>query len=1278
MHQLHRTAESANFITAYINKSDNSVPQAMSRIAENFQKQGYQLPNFSQRYSVYLQKKEEIEVDTEAPQGLMSLVNKSLIKARLGIPKHTATVIGGVTTSFVDEEAIAAQIGEWKSYFAKRCWSTDEILLVCQPQEVLTPLFLQDIGEVAEEANILLFLDNYEDTGSFLDGWLREFLLDPDERYGILPLNLIIVIAGTKELSRIEWRDYENNIVRWFLEPFTEDEAKQYLESKGITNPSVVNEILRLSERLPFWLEHLATKQHDNLNGNSPPSQTALEYFLKGIDDPKRLQVALDVSLSPLISKDIVAVLHGEESADELFNWLKSRPFVKEHTDGYSYQYHEILRTEMLKQRRGSYQSWIDLHGKLASYYENRYTELKINRQQEWHGSSCQIYFINSLYHYLCQNPNQKLSQAINAFLTALEKNFFSEPAQKCAETITLAGKASALPELQSLGEQLLELLKAFNENYYEVGINLITQLLEQYNLDQETRARALSWRGESYRLIGIYEKALEDFNHAIEINFRNKKIPISLDLPLTPVDLEPLAENIKNVSWLHLTDFHQGMKEQNWLWPGVREIFLEDLKRLHEKCGPWDLVLFTGDLTQRGSEEEFRKLDEVLKQLWEHFEQLGSSPKLLAVPGNHDLVRPNPKDPTIRMLQQWSDQPDIQDEFWEEASSPYRQAVTQAFANYSNWWDRQAFVLEGITPGILPGDFSVTLEKDGARLGILGLNSSFLQLTGSNYEGQIALHARQFHTACDGDGSAWTKQHHTCLLLTHHPPAWLNHNSRQHLMSEITSHGRFAVHLCGHMHDVIYQEMAEGGTATQRTFQGRSLFGLEYFGEGGNQRLHGYTAGKIQLHGDTGQLYFWPREARLQGRQRSIVPDYSLELTDNQHTNSRGFKLLQPYNYRDNLAEKQLAIEQQTNSQQDAQCLPLNVGGTSIIVSRSSTYRKLYKYQESLQDCNWAVEINPKDPRAFTSRGETYLRMKQYKKALQDFDRAIELNPEDSWSISSRGKAYRTMRKFKKALRDFNRAIELNPEDSWSISSRGETYQQMRQYKEALHDFNYVMQELDIKNEFILSNRGFIYRNQGLYDQALTDYNCAIELNPSNSRLFASRGETYRLMKQYDFALEDFSHALNLKPNDSWTFCRRAETYLLLKQYDQSLADFQQTVTLDPNNDWRLFTYSLALKAAGYSDQAGEKINLSIQIAYKRSEKKQKDYRTSLTLALYYLAADHCEQAKQLYDEALSKNLLPALIQEAIRGLNYFLKIFPNHQLGQSMMAKLLEKVKG
>ncbi|MCP4110462.1 MAG: SUMF1/EgtB/PvdO family nonheme iron enzyme [Desulfobacteraceae bacterium] len=342
--------------------------------------------------------------------------------------------------------------------------------------------------------------------------------------------------------------------------------------------------------------------------------------------------------------------------------------------------------------------------------------------------------------------------------------------------------------------------------------------------------------------------------------------------------------------NWLHLTDFHRGI--HGWAWPNVKEIFFKDLEKLHDKCGPWDIVLFTGDLTQEGSEKEFQQVSEILDQLWEHFEMLGSDPKLIAVPGNHDLVRPNPKDPSVRLLRQWDE--DTKEEFWEEPDSPYRDVVKRAFRNYNDWHQSQPHIPDNLTPGMLTGDFSFTLEKQGFSLGIVGLNTAFLQLAGGDYKGKLAIHTRQFNEPCAGDGPGWTKQHHACILLTHHPPSWLDDESqKKHLNGEITCRGHFAAHLCGHLHEAHSVIISEGGTEPRRIFQGSSLFGLEHFGEQ-DIRVHGYTGGTVRMHEDKGELLFWPREARLQGSERNIVPDTSLRLEDDQqHTEPMQFDLL-------------------------------------------------------------------------------------------------------------------------------------------------------------------------------------------------------------------------------------------------------------------------------------------------------------------------------------------------------------------------------------------------
>lgn len=74
----------------------------------------------------------------------------------------------------------------------------------------------------------------------------------------------------------------------------------------------------------------------------------------------------------------------------------------------------------------------------------------------------------------------------------------------------------------------------------------------------------------------------------------------------------------------MHISDLHFGMHR-----PDIIEAFLADTQDLKP-----DLILISGDLTQRALPEQYQELQHFLKQL---------SPPLLTVPGNHDIVLYNP-----------------------------------------------------------------------------------------------------------------------------------------------------------------------------------------------------------------------------------------------------------------------------------------------------------------------------------------------------------------------------------------------------------------------------------------------------------------------------------------------------------------------------------------------------------------------------------------------------------------------------------------------------------
>lgn len=334
--------------------------------------------------------------------------------------------------------------------------------------------------------------------------------------------------------------------------------------------------------------------------------------------------------------------------------------------------------------------------------------------------------------------------------------------------------------------------------------------------------------------------------------------------------------------SWLHLTDFHYGLRGQKSLWPNLRQPFLDDLEALHKLTGPWQAVLFTGDMAQQGKSEEFREFQaEVLGRLWEKLEELDSGEaKLLAVPGNHDLFRPIRGTGAVDMLSMPQMFGAIADTFWNEnkPDNEYRRVIHNAFAAYAEWWKDNPHRPKDCAPGLLPGDFAYSLEHDGLRIGIVGLNTAFLQLQGGDYLGKLVWDARQLQQVCGGAMDDWQGKHDFCLLLTHHGMDWLTPEAREHGRLEIANAGRFAVHLHGHMHENAgATTFTNGNPKAYRYFQGCSVFGMELFGEPPKlQRSHGYVAGKIEIN-EQGHvsLRFWPRKATKESGEWCFVPDY-------------------------------------------------------------------------------------------------------------------------------------------------------------------------------------------------------------------------------------------------------------------------------------------------------------------------------------------------------------------------------------------------------------------
>lgn len=346
--------------------------------------------------------------------------------------------------------------------------------------------------------------------------------------------------------------------------------------------------------------------------------------------------------------------------------------------------------------------------------------------------------------------------------------------------------------------------------------------------------------------------------------------------------------------NWIHFSDIHVGVDDQDWLWPRSDQLLMNDLEKIHKRAGPFDAIIFSGDLTQRGLTEEFDRFGEICRKIVNRVAEFGTAPKLITIPGNHDLTRPPAASAGASMLRKFAGQPDLHKGFWKEFQESYtpaegdlsyRKFIEAAFAPYNAW--RAAAVAEGLhaepeTSGHLPGDASYRIECNGGMCGIVGLNSSWLQLGAGDYKGQLHVDPRQLLAVTGKNPDEWSKSNNYNLIVTHHPIEWLHSDCIAYWNSDVCPPGRFDLHLFGHMHEPRSVSISVGGAEARRSIQAASLFGLETYGDGTKQRIQGYSGNRLADSGGNRTYSNWPRvEMQQAGGDRLVVPDTSQSIDE-------------------------------------------------------------------------------------------------------------------------------------------------------------------------------------------------------------------------------------------------------------------------------------------------------------------------------------------------------------------------------------------------------------
>src|ERR1044072_2496747 len=243
--------------------------------------------------------------------------------------------------------------------------------------------------------------------------------------------------------------------------------------------------------------------------------------------------------------------------------------------------------------------------------------------------------------------------------------------------------------------------------------------------------------------------------------------------------------------TWIHISDWHQ--KTKDWDRTVVADGLLVDIRSRHSispDLGKVHALYFTGDLSHSGSSDEFtlaatQFLDPIR-------EELGlPSDRVFIIPGNHDISRNQFRRLPGDLQKPLKSAGEVNIWFSEDADRQELQKPFNAYNSFVRGYGAAGFGALG---------HIVTVQHEGLRIGILGVNSALLCGRAIDSDGQVqdrgslVVGEPQIH-----DGLRQLSNHDVRIALIHHPFDWLADFDRELIEARLLREVHFV--LRGHVH---------------------------------------------------------------------------------------------------------------------------------------------------------------------------------------------------------------------------------------------------------------------------------------------------------------------------------------------------------------------------------------------------------------------------------------------------------------------------------------------
>ena len=215
--------------------------------------------------------------------------------------------------------------------------------------------------------------------------------------------------------------------------------------------------------------------------------------------------------------------------------------------------------------------------------------------------------------------------------------------------------------------------------------------------------------------------------------------------------------------------------------------------------------------------------------------------------------------------------------------------------------------------------------------------------------------------------------------------------------------------------------------------------------------------------------------------------------------------------------------------------------------------YRRLNRYQESIEALKRAISVKPDDQRFHYELGLTLLQDRKFGLAAHSFQEAVRLDPVCPNGYYSLGVAYTMEGCYKEAVAAFVQASHVSPAQSSVFRDLGKAYFHLQNYPSAAEALRraVALNPRDADSYLFL---GRVYlENEKTWADAREMLMKHVRLEPESKEGFWTLGQVCSKLGRHKDALRSFKEVLRVEPDHRQAHYQLGYTYVMLSDEESA-----------------------------------------------------------------------------------------------------------------------------